>query len=388
MQRDSDADARLDYINAQNQIAGVDSYQKPILFDPSELDSDKDKLAEILNSDELAAKAMPFVEQMVERAAMQSYGAAVSQMGAYFTQGNAEVNKWGFIFAAGFDAAEGRSMEEVAKEIGVTRAAISKAAGEWIKRLNLPRSRYMRSESTQDAYAERAKTTHHDKHNDETDKDAIPADIKAPKCKLTRTSLEMAEDATEADYQQTIQALAQCNEALQWWVGDWLVQAGKKYAETYEGWVKGLGWSYGTLRNLKNISANVEMSRRRDNLTFNHHVEVAALPTHEQEHWLAWAATPDYLPPHAREGDKPTVKPTRLLRESIKAGKPLTEMPSHVAIPGDTIEQWCGLPMRSWYSRTFRRLLPIASKERLEKWAEKLRTPARMYEQVMERLNQ
>ena len=298
MQRDSDADARLDYINAQNQIAGVDSYQKPILFDPSELDSDKDKLAEILNSDELAAKAMPFVEQMVERAAMQSYGAAVSQMGAYFTQGNAEVNKWGFIFAAGFDAAEGRSMEEVAKEIGVTRAAISKAAGEWIKRLNLPRSRYMRSESTQDAYAERAKTTHHDKHNDETDKDAIPADIKAPKCKLTRTSLEMAEDATEADYQQTIQALAQCNEALQWWVGDWLVQAGKKYAETYEGWVKGLGWKYMTLAQFKRVSEKIPFCRRLQNLTWAHHQEIAAIESpEEQEHWLAWAATPDYLPP-------------------------------------------------------------------------------------------
>ena len=144
-----------------------------------------------------------------------------------------------------------------------------------------------------------------------------------------------------------------------------------------------------TLAQFKRVSEKIPFCRRLQNLTWAHHQEIAAIESpEEQEHWLAWAATPDYLPPHAREGDKPTVKPTRLLRESIKAGKPLTEMPSHVAIPGDTIEQWCGLPMRSWYARTFRRLLPIASKERLEKWAEKLRTPAQMYEQVMERLNQ
>lgn len=378
----------LEILGAKNQAAGVASFQKPILFDPADLDSERDKVAEMLGDESEADRVMPVITQAAERLAMKGYGAAISQIGAYFTRGNAEVNKWGFIFAVGLDAAEGQSMEDVAKQIGVTRAAISKSANEWVALLGLPRSRYMRSESAVEAYTERATTVHEAKDSDEADKSAIPAEIKklTPKCKLTRTSLEMSEDATQDDYRTAIQALAQLNEGLQWWVGDWLVQAEKNYGSTYSGWVAGLGFNYQTLANWKTVSRLVTFSRRRENLTWQHHAEVAHLHHHQQDKWLAWASTADYLPPHAHPDDKPTIKPTRLLRESIRAESELKQMPSAVALPGDTIEQWCGLPMRSWKRNVFDRMLSTASRERLTRWANALRTPAEMYQVVLKHM--
>ena len=38
------------------------------------------------------------------------------------------------------------------------------------------------------------------------------------------------------------------------------------------------GYETKALRNIKYVADNVELSRRKDNLSFSHHVEVASLP--------------------------------------------------------------------------------------------------------------
>jgi hypothetical protein len=43
---------------------------------------------------------------------------------------------------------------------------------------------------------------------------------------------------------------------------------------------------YQTLANLKWVSASIEVSRRREKLSWTHHSEVAALPSGEQDEWL------------------------------------------------------------------------------------------------------
>ncbi|MGN6215486.1 MAG: hypothetical protein ACTHN7_00790 [Solirubrobacterales bacterium] len=42
---------------------------------------------------------------------------------------------------------------------------------------------------------------------------------------------------------------------------------------------------------MASISAAFDLSRRRDDLTWSHHVAVAALPVEDQDLWLDWAIT-------------------------------------------------------------------------------------------------
>ena len=64
------------------------------------------------------------------------------------------------------------------------------------------------------------------------------------------------------------------------------------------------GPAYQTARNAAWVCATFEPSRRRDNLTFKHHAEVASLPADEADTLLDWAQ---------ERGDKP--RATRELRE-------------------------------------------------------------------------
>jgi len=78
--------------------------------------------------------------------------------------------------------------------------------------------------------------------------------------------------------------------ALQWVIGDWLNFGERKYGETYaralELWPE---MSYQTLKACRWVAERVEMVRRRTNLSWSHHRDVAALPADEQEKWLTRA---------------------------------------------------------------------------------------------------
>jgi hypothetical protein len=78
--------------------------------------------------------------------------------------------------------------------------------------------------------------------------------------------------------------------ATAWWLGDWLVFGQAKYGRRYKEAVAATGLDYQTLRNYAMVARRFGVSRRRDNLTFNHHAEVCALPEEEQEAWLDRAA--------------------------------------------------------------------------------------------------
>jgi hypothetical protein len=67
---------------------------------------------------------------------------------------------WGLAFAIGSKHLSGRSMTQVAKDIGVTKAAISKHARYLIDVLNLPTSPYMKSEDSIESYRQSALNYH------------------------------------------------------------------------------------------------------------------------------------------------------------------------------------------------------------------------------------
>ena len=80
--------------------------------------------------------------------------------------------------------------------------------------------------------------------------------------------------------------IALYSNATSWWLGDWLAFGQMKYGRRYKEGIALTGLDYQTLRNYAVVARRFELCRRRDNLSFQHHAEVCALPTDDQERWL------------------------------------------------------------------------------------------------------
>jgi hypothetical protein len=84
--------------------------------------------------------------------------------------------------------------------------------------------------------------------------------------------------------------VAMYSEASSWWLGDWLAFGQVKYGRRYKEGVAVTGLDYKTLRNYATVARRFELSRRRDDVSFQHHAEVCALADGEQDRWLELAA--------------------------------------------------------------------------------------------------
>ncbi len=84
--------------------------------------------------------------------------------------------------------------------------------------------------------------------------------------------------------------LGAMNRCSQWWLGDWLRYGASRWGEKYKEATRITGYDVQTLRNIAYVAGQIEVSRRRDNLTWSHHAEVCALDEDEQEQWLDLAA--------------------------------------------------------------------------------------------------
>jgi hypothetical protein len=71
-----------------------------------------------------------------------------------------------------------------------------------------------------------------------------------------------------------------------WWIGDWLQYGEARWGEKYTEAARITGYDVKTLRNIAYVAKRFDLSRRRDNLTWTHHAEIAALPTEQQNEWL------------------------------------------------------------------------------------------------------
>lgn len=84
--------------------------------------------------------------------------------------------------------------------------------------------------------------------------------------------------------------MAAYSDAASWWLGDWVTFGQAKYGRRYKEGIALTGLEYQTLRNYATIARRFDMSRRRDDLSFQHHAEVCALSDDAQDFWLDVAA--------------------------------------------------------------------------------------------------
>lgn len=121
---------------------------------------------------------------------------------------------------------------------------------------------------------------------------------------LTGSGWTLPSNLTAEEWRKAGEMLAKIEQSKQWWLGDWW-KAGK-WGDGPEA-CEAIGVDYGTAANAGRVCETFEFSRRRENLSFSHHVEVCAIESEDvQNRFLDWAA----------EGDKP--KSIRELRQAVR----------------------------------------------------------------------
>jgi hypothetical protein len=117
---------------------------------------------------------------------------------------------------------------------------------------------------------------------------------------------------------QRLGAMTRCS---QWWLGDWVRYGTGRWGEKYKEAARITGYDIHSLRNIAYVAGRVEVSRRRDNLTWSHHAEVSSLDPVEQDRWLDLASS-----------EKLSVSDLRIELRSARRRSKASEEPSVVQL--------------------------------------------------------
>lgn len=75
-----------------------------------------------------------------------------------------------------------------------------------------------------------------------------------------------------------------------WWIGDWVNYGTEKFGKKYSRAARITGYDVQSLMNMAYVAARFQISRRREDLSWSHHAELAPLPVEHQDRWLVLAA--------------------------------------------------------------------------------------------------
>lgn len=102
---------------------------------------------------------------------------------------------------------------------------------------------------------------------------------------LSKVALGIKSGISFSDWEAIVATLSNVEGALQWWIGDALNFGEDKFGEAYAQAVdpEKVGYSNKTLSNLKYVAGAIPASRRRENVAWSKHAEVASLPEEAQE---------------------------------------------------------------------------------------------------------
>ena len=110
--------------------------------------------------------------------------------------------------------------------------------------------------------------------------------------RLTAAGLVVSGTPTFDEWQACGQTLFGLSNASLWAIGDWIVYGEGRgdWGEMYSQAVDATQKSYDTVQRAAWVSEAFQLRRRRRNLSWSHHREVAGLPEPEQDRWLDVAA--------------------------------------------------------------------------------------------------
>jgi N6-adenosine-specific RNA methylase IME4 len=131
---------------------------------------------------------------------------------------------------------------------------------------------------------------------------------------VTETALQLRSGLDFEEWQAIGGQLRRVEKAALWWIGDWLNYGERAYGETYAQALEETDRALSTLQGAKWVAARVEPCRRRQEVPYSIHCEVASLPAEQQEAVLREA-----------ERDGLTV---REVRTKVRALKPAPHVPA------------------------------------------------------------
>jgi hypothetical protein len=143
-----------------------------------------------------------------------------------------------------------------------------------------------------------------------------------------RVGLTLPDGLDIMEWKRVGHSLLRCKDSLQFWIGDWINYGQGSYGKDYEEAMSVFGDegfdSYGyekhTLECFSSVARSVEISLRREKLSFGHHKVVAGMPPDEQDYWLSKA-----------EDEKLSVE---ALRQKTREGKAVKGLKGQSALAG------------------------------------------------------
>lgn len=103
---------------------------------------------------------------------------------------------------------------------------------------------------------------------------------------VTRVGLKFPKTLEFDCWERAGRRLMHIVDSSAWCIGDWVAYGEVHFPDRYRRASDTTGLGYGTLRNYASVARRFPVSRRRDKLSFQHHAELASLPTAEQDKWL------------------------------------------------------------------------------------------------------
>jgi hypothetical protein len=82
-------------------------------------------------------------------------------------------------------------------------------------------------------------------------------------------------EPTLPEWKQLARFICHAGGAVQWWAGDFLNLTERQLGAQGENLLSDLGWEPKTLWNVKDVAKSIETSRRREEISYSHHAEVA-----------------------------------------------------------------------------------------------------------------
>lgn len=134
---------------------------------------------------------------------------------------------------------------------------------------------------------------------------------------LTPVAWRARPDISFGDWVEHGRRLGVVGRSAGWWIGDWLGYGNAAYGERYARAARITGYDVQTLMNMVYIASRFDPSRRRENLSWSHHAEVAALTAEDQERLLGRA-----------EAERLSV---RCLREEMRRERRIAKVALHRA---------------------------------------------------------
>ncbi len=116
--------------------------------------------------------------------------------------------------------------------------------------------------------------------------------IVLPTAQFTPTGWHPDHDLSYEEWEAVGRGLSRIGAAVNWWIGDWINYGQPKYGEKYAQALEVFDgiYEYQSLRRMSYVSANVRLLHRCNNLTWTHHLQVAALDEDAQVALLNKAA--------------------------------------------------------------------------------------------------